>query len=666
MVGVLALAVPAVSVAADGLATLPTNDVFRPAPCPIGEPADLAAHGIECGYLTAPENRSAPTGSSVELAVAWLHGTGPSVAPDPVLFLAGGPGGSALLGIGTWAGTTLRATHDVILLDQRGTGYSHPTLACPELLYPAGERESKDDFIAAHLRQARLCRDRLVTERVDLSAYNTNENAADVEDLRRALGIDRWNLYGISYGTRLALAVMRDYPAGVRSVVLDSAYPPQVIPLQEAGASADRAFDALVAACGAEPPCASAYPGLGTGFAEAIARFDRDFRNLNFDVPGHTISHAIFAWLYDTQQIELLPGLVHAAETGNAAVYFQAMEPTLLTAESRSDGMFLSVECSERAAFADPALIAADIAAHPRFGSYLERDWHPAACAEWGAGVANPADVAPVTSSIPTLLFAGELDPVTPPGYAELAASTLDHATLVRVPGAGHGVTLIHCPSDMRDAFVVDPAAPPDTTCLATMYGQRDRFFTDIVLNTGLPRILQEFSLNGPTIGHWMLAGFVALIFAIALVVWPTRVALAGIRRLRRHSELPAAAAAPPVDDVPPPPPDRPRPTSRLVRFARLIALVAIGLDIVVVAGIANGLSHIPANTILRNLGLLRADAWVLGVATIGGYVAIALVVVAVIAIVLRAGSWTARILLTLVAIAALIFSGTLLYYGLI
>jgi pimeloyl-ACP methyl ester carboxylesterase len=646
--------------------TLPSNDHFRPAPCPLGNQDELTAHGIECGYLTAPENRSAPTGSSVELAVALLHGTGLSVAPDPVLFLAGGPGGSALLGIGTWAGTTLRATHDVILFDQRGTGYSHPSLACPELLYPAGERESKDDYIAAHLRQAGLCRDRLVTEGVDLSAYNTNENAADVEDLRRVLGIARWNLYGISYGTRLALEVMRDYPAGVRSVVLDSAYPPQVIPLQEAGASADRAFEALVAACAAEPSCASAYPGLGIGLAEAIARFDRDFRNLNFDVPGHTISHAIFAWLYDTQQIELLPALVHAAETGNAAVYFQAMEPTLLTAESRSDGMFLSVECSERAAFADPALIAADIAAHPRFGSYLERDWHPAACAEWGAGIADAADVAPVRSSIPTLVFAGELDPVTPPEYGELAASTLDHATLLRIPGAGHGVTLIHCPSDMRDAFFAEPAAPPDTTCLATMYGQRDRFYTDIVLNTGLPRILQEFSLNGPTIGRWMLAGFVALTFVISLVVWPTRVAVAGLRRLRRRSELVTAAATAPIDDEPPLLPEHPRPTFRLVRLARVVALVAIGLDIVVVAGIASGLSHIPANTILRNLGLLRADAWVLGVATIGGYVAIALVVVAVIAIVLRAGSRTARILLTLVAIAALIFSGTLLYYGVI
>jgi hypothetical protein len=328
--------------------------------------------------------------------------------------------------------------------------------------------------------------------------------------------------------------------------------------------------------------------------------------------------------------------------------------------------MFLSVECSERAAFADPALIAADIAAHPRFGSYLERDWHPAACAEWGAGVADATDIARVRSSIPTLVFAGELDPVTPPAYGELAASTLDHATLVRVPGAGHGVTLIHCPSDMRDAFFVDPAAPPDTTCLATMYGQRDRFFTDIVLNTGLPRILQEFSLNGPTIGHWMLAGFVALIFAIALVIWPARAAVMGLQRARRRPNQPAEDASDEIDVGPPALADRPRPTSRLIRVARVVALVAIGLDIVFVAGVIIGLSHIPAGTILRSLGLLRADAWVLALAPLGAFIAVGVVVLALVAILLRAGSRMARVHLGLVATACLIFSGTLLYYGVV
>jgi len=157
-----------------------------------------------------------------------------------------------------------------------------------------------------------------------------------------------------------------------------------------------------------------------------------------------------------------------------------------------------------------------------------------------------------------------------------------------------------------------------------------------------------------------------ALIFGIALVVWPARAAVTGLRRARRRPN-PAREDAPDEIDVEPRALEElPRPTSRLIRVARVVALVAIGLDIAFMAGMLVGLSHIPANTILRNLGLLRADGWVLTVATIGGFVAVTLIVLAASAILLRAGSRMARVHLGLVATAGLIFSGTLLYYGVI
>ncbi len=682
----LLVAVAAVPVAraADEGSSLPSNDRFRPATCPLGDPADFTAHGIECGVLTVPESRADPAGRSVELAVAYLRGTGPTIAPDPVVFLAGGPGGSALLEIGTWGGSTIRQTHDLILVDQRGTGYSMPSLDCIELLYPAGESTPTEDFVAANVAAAAACRERLVAEGVDLSAYTTNESAADIEDLRIALGIESWNLYGISYGTRLALEVMRDHPTGVRSAVLDSVYPPQVNPYGSAGAAADRAFEALIASCGRDPACEAAYPGLGTRFADAIARFDRGYRGFTFDVPGHTISRMVFSWLYDTQQIEILPALVRAAEQGNSVVFHPAMEPApvSLIPQAISDGMFLSVECSERFAFADPAAIAADAAAHPRFTTYLDRDWHPAACATWGAGTAEPADVAPVSSDLPTLLFAGELDPVTPPANARLAAETLTEATIVDVPGAGHGVTLIRCPSDIRDAFFLDPGRAPDTSCLATLYGSSgSRYFTDVALNAGLARAAQSVRLNGPTLGHWLLAEFVALVGGWALVAWPIA-GLAHLGRRRRgtaEASVPLAAAVPAdlaVADESSPElaGEIPVPVmaaaaargTRLLWLARIAGLAAIGLLLATIGGLAIGLSHIPDGTILRDLGLLRADAWAFGLASIGVWATGAFAVVALAAVLLRAGSRPARFHLVLLVIACLIVAGSFIHFGLV
>jgi len=178
---------------------------------------------IECGYLLVPENRAKPGNTpTIELAFAIVYAPTEDVQPDPIIYLAGGPGGNAVADVESWLEIPYLGDRDLILLDQRGTGYSLPSLNCPEV--EAGEEEVE----AGEDNGTEACRDRLIDEGVDLQAYNSAENAADVADLRVALEYDEWNLYGISYGTRLALTVMRDHPEGVRSVIIDSVYPPEV------------------------------------------------------------------------------------------------------------------------------------------------------------------------------------------------------------------------------------------------------------------------------------------------------------------------------------------------------------------------------------------------------------------------------------------------------
>ena len=178
-------------------------------PCWMALPDGVVeGQNIDCGYLFVPETRDDSSSPSIQLAYAVLYAPTESPQPDPVIYLAGGPGGSAVKELDGWLDAPYLQDRDLVLLDQRGTGYSLPTLNCPEM-----EQAVQD--------ATQACRDRLVEEGVDLQAYSSVENAADVADLRVALGYDEWNLYGISYGTRLALTVMRDHPEGVRSVVLE-------------------------------------------------------------------------------------------------------------------------------------------------------------------------------------------------------------------------------------------------------------------------------------------------------------------------------------------------------------------------------------------------------------------------------------------------------------
>src|SRR5579859_2041292 len=195
---------------------------YEQAECPYAKPA---GHTVECGYLTVPEDRSNPSnGNVVKLAVAVFKSNSSTPQPDPVIYLEGGPGGRSLSDDGVDyyindAFAPLLDKRDVILFDQRGTGYSTPSLACPEYFDANWNNEDKNLSAKAWepitTQAVQDCHDRLVKQGVNLSDFNSAESAADVSDLRVALGYKEWNLYGISYGTRLGLTIMRDFPQGI-------------------------------------------------------------------------------------------------------------------------------------------------------------------------------------------------------------------------------------------------------------------------------------------------------------------------------------------------------------------------------------------------------------------------------------------------------------------
>ena len=461
--------------------------VFEPADCRF---RIALGRKIECGFLTVPEDRNAPSGKTIRLHVATFGSESDDPAPDPIVYLAGGPGEKSLEAV--WivfelAFSPFLKDRDFIMFDQRGAGFSEPSLDCPEIL------EMKDSTIGDHLsleQKAMLemeatfeCRDRLVREGVNLAAYTSAENAADLDDLRQALGYSEWNLFGVSYGTKLALTAMRDFPVGIRSVILDSAYPLEVNLFESLPANLRRAFTVLFDGCAADASCNTAYPDLEDVFFGVVEQLNANpvtnkiknpLTGESFDklTDGHGLIDFLFQSLYATSIIPRLPKIIYEVRDGKFDTLAQLQGVFKVNDELFSDGMHLSVRCGEEVPFNTEEGFRAAREAYPRLRDYFSAVPIFTICESWGAGPAALIENEPVNSDIPTLVLAGEYDPITPPAWGRLAAESLTNSFYFEFPGVGHGASISgECPLGVALAFLDNPTREPDASCIAEMGG---------------------------------------------------------------------------------------------------------------------------------------------------------------------------------------------------
>jgi pimeloyl-ACP methyl ester carboxylesterase len=465
---------------------------FAASPCPFPVGAGLRqGSDVRCGFVSVPERHERPYGATIKIAVAIFKGSDDVAHPDPVISLQGGPGGAWLgvLGplINTQTAPALVGARDLVLIDQRGTGASRPSLACPGVAKEAAYQLVRDlpPARSAPLETAatRACRARLMAQGIDLGAYTTAEDAADVNAVIAALGYRRVNLYGVSYGTELALAVMRAFPERLRSVVLDSVLPPQTNFQVEALIDNAHALRAVFAGCAAQPACKAAYPTLPALLDNLVSRLNAkpviievvnplDHKPYRIPFTGDRLVDLVTQTLYVSPAIYLLPAVIHAAALGNfapVALLYGAVGFN----ESVSLGMYLSVECGEDAPVTSLLALrraASRFDAPERPGQLAESLDFLRQCAAWRVPAVDPSFRLPVKSAIPTLLLAGQYDPVTPLRNARLAASTLSHGMVVYFPGVGHGQALSgSCPLRIVQAFYAQPTVRPATGCIATM-----------------------------------------------------------------------------------------------------------------------------------------------------------------------------------------------------
>lgn len=291
------------------------SSAFEPARCPMPIPGDTV---VDCGYLTVPERHENPGGQQIELAVAIVRATDPNPRPDPVVYLEGGPGGSALWGLEGWLNIPLLDSRDLILFDQRGTGYSIPGLFCDAYEY---DFDPEDVEI---IEYETACAEALTADGIDLGAYNSAQSAQDVVMLVEALGYDQVNLYGISYGTRLGLTILRDQPQIVRAAILDSPYPPNIDGYEMQALNGYNAIEAMFAACKAYVPCALAYPAQRDRFYDWVDAGDTvlsDFGDGEERVDGYQVISVLFDVLYDSAAIPYIPLALENILDGDGSMF---------------------------------------------------------------------------------------------------------------------------------------------------------------------------------------------------------------------------------------------------------------------------------------------------------------------------------------------------------
>lgn len=428
---------------------------------------------VRCGTMTVYEDRAAARGRRIELNVVVLPALHEKPKPDPVFVLAGGPGQAATSLAAGLQNSWYRAQRDVVLVDQRGTGGSNP-LACT---LPGSDAEPQgylNDIFANAAGFAR-CRNEL-ENRADLRLYTTPLAMADLDDVRAALGYDRINLAGGSYGTRAALVYMRAYPDRVRSAILNGIAPLALRnPLYHAR-DAQRAVDAVLDECAADDDCRAAFPALRQEYHAVLERLERApaavrvrtaSGNARVLLTRSAFAEAMRVMLYNSDRTRLIPLLIHRAYAGDVRPFAQlAVDANRDLRGMLAFGMLMSVICAEDIARIDPEEIPA-LTAGTALGDGRVRQ-QMGACETWPTADVPPDYGDPVAVDVPVLLLSGTLDPVTPSVWGEEAARHLPRSLHVVAPGA-HGVTGPCIHSIERQFLAAASGTRVDTRCVADM-----------------------------------------------------------------------------------------------------------------------------------------------------------------------------------------------------
>ncbi|WP_224245015.1 alpha/beta hydrolase [Hyalangium gracile] len=418
--------------------------------------------GIEyqtlCGTYEVFEDRAAKQGRKVPLRVVVVPALAATAEPDPVVLLAGGPGQAATEVKVLKMVDRLHRNRDIVLVDQRGTGASRPLKCHPDPINEGLAAKFDDAYREEEFKKCVAGYD------ADPRLYTTPIAMDDLDEVREALGYEKLNLWGISYGTRAALVYMRQHPERVRTVVLDGVAPMSLYLPLYMPRDGQRALDLLFEHCEKDASCAKAFPELRSRVQAMVEQMGQAPVKVSVEHPltgvpeEITLSRTVFlqmlfGQLYVPEIATLVPLMLDRATKGDWTPFVALSQGVSGgMSETISHGMFFSVVCAEDAPFITDEAITRE-AKGTWFGEQMVRNMLEP-CKVWPRGTVPEGYREPVTSSVPTLLLSGELDPVTPPVWGEEAKKTLSRSLHVVVPGVGHNTMVLGCIQALMADFV--------------------------------------------------------------------------------------------------------------------------------------------------------------------------------------------------------------------
>ncbi|MFC9294849.1 alpha/beta fold hydrolase [Streptomyces sp. NPDC057011] len=458
---------------------------FVPGPCPKPPEPIEALGNARCGFLEVPENRSRPGGRTIKLAVARIPAVSAKPAVEPLVFMAGGPGADTIDDIPFLIDSGLNKDRELIVMAQRGNLYDQPNLACPEVdrssAQAVGLGYDSQQAEADMLKAVTDCRARLVADGVDLNSYNSTENAADFADLRKALNIPLWNVYGYSYGSDLALTYLRLYPEGIRAVAIDSITPPQTVNLPWTWASTSEGIRNIFAACAAQPACKDRYPDLPGLLTEQVRKLEANPLTLNVTPPdggkpvktvldGGALLNLIVAF---TPRPKDIPAALEELANGNPERFAQARAAGSVPKLGEvAHGLTNSIACSEWApGYSEADVLKAGQKVYPEWPDTVlaqppQLPFQYAVCGVWNVADRAKVQRQATVSSVPALVISGTFDVKTGASYAQGVIRDLSESTAIQVPGIGHWVVpQSPCAQRVLASFLARPTAP-DTGCV--------------------------------------------------------------------------------------------------------------------------------------------------------------------------------------------------------
>ena len=460
-----------------------SDSVLELTPCRIDAGPAIPTSKARCGSFERPENPDDPNGAKIELRVAVIPALAVEPAADPLVFFAGGPGQGAIDSYLTLRGAfeAIRQKRDILLVDQRGTGQSNQ-LQCPT---PSEDEVERGFDLELAGKLATECLDSLPG---DPRFYTTSVAVDDLDAVRSALGIETLNLWGGSYGTRVALHYLKKYPENTRSVIIDGVIAADQLLGPDLSIAAEASLQQMFSRCQEDSACNERYPALETTFDDLMASLRETPTIVSLAHPrtGEIIEQRIgYEELMGVVRLATYQPLMRAmlplmiSEASNDRFQMIAANTTMLNEsfpEMMAMGMHNAVACSEDA----PLFSDDDGLAELRKESYMgdiQFEYLRAVCNVWPAGVVDANFHEPVTSDKPVLLLSGEFDPVTPPANATRALETLSNAKHIVAPEQGHIISSLGCMPKLIGKFVdtADPTAI-DAECVERLRGTA--FFT--------------------------------------------------------------------------------------------------------------------------------------------------------------------------------------------